>query len=309
MPVGLSSLLAAGAGPDATSLAVPHPAVGSRAPLASHFWSAGHAHPTAAAAAAQAAGNAANAATAVVRTAFARSATSVEHHSASGAEVHLSQPMTRLPSKKDSGSSFLGVPFLGPAKENDNFEWRKRHNYSLDRGAKFGVVYKSPLILDSDLFDLESFGCHESRGFQGLGSGKFMKTLKGDYGKEWWHHPEFTFGTVVDRIGVKLQDQTTGEVKWDAVYELPENSNFLMRDDKPVGGSHPFFQPDWCPPPSGAMAHKYLLTIKNLGELPEPGLEDIGSMMFMQYNPTTLAHTYMYENDAPPEPGNDVVTA
>jgi len=182
-----------------------------------------------------------------------------------------------------------------------NGSWRKRHNYNLDRGTKFAVVHKSPIIVDSDIFDDEKFGCYGPREEGWKNKLKVMKTLKGDYGKEWWHHPEFTFGAVLGRIGIHLVDQTTGEVKWDAIYELPADSNFLMRDDKPIGGSHPFFQPDWCPAPPGPYSHRYVLTVKNLGELPEPGLETIGQMMFTQYNPTQLEHTYMFENDAPPK--------
>lgn len=197
---------------------------------------------------------------------------------------------------RTAATSFI----FGPSAEMSNVEWRKRHNYNLDRGTKFAVVYKSPLIIDSDLFDDELFGCHESRG-KGLNSLKIMKKLSGEYGKEWWYHPEFTLGAVVGRIGVNLTDQTTGEVKWDAIYELPEDSNFLMRDDKPIGGSHPFFQPDWCPAPPGPYSHRYLLTLKNLGELPEPGQETIGHIMFTQYNPTQLENTYTFENAAPPE--------
>lgn len=236
--------------------------------------------PVAAVAAAVAAGRAAHAAATAVRTALTQL----------GGEQTASAQQAAMPPQQD--------PF-------DNVEWRQRHNYSLDRGTKFGVIYKSPTILHTDLFDIEEFGCHESRGFKGLGSLRFMKRLKGNYGKQWWHHPEFTFGSVLGRIGVTLQDLTDGTIKWDAVYELPEGSNFLMRDDKPIGGSHPFFEPDWCPAPAGAMAHRYLLTVKNLGELPEPALETIGNIMFMQYNPTQLEHTYAYENDAPPEPSGE----
>ena len=79
-------------------------------------------------------------------------------------------------SKRQQFSSFL-TSEDGPAtdwfKDPKSFSpwtWRKQHNYFLDRGAKFMMVYKTPTIVSTDLFDLEKFGCFQVRGFQG-GSG------------------------------------------------------------------------------------------------------------------------------------------
>lgn len=302
--MGLSSLLAFG-----HDGATPHGAMQPRrASLAASFWTAASgadASQLAPAVAVAAASKAARAASEAVRTAFPAVSSGQGRSSASSLRAQQLIPPQRAAPRHSAaaqGSSFL----TNTLTKEDNFEWRKRHNYNLDGGQKFAVTFKTPSIVDTDLFDLEKFGCNGDRGMTG---GRISKLLNKDYGKEWWRHPEFTFGSVVGRVGITLQDVTSGEIKWDAVYELADDSNFLMNDDKPIGGSHPFFQPDWCPAPPGATSHRYLLTIKNLGELPEPGLETIGSMMFTQYTPTNLDHTYTHENAAPPEPGAEPAMA
>lgn len=221
-------------------------------------------------------------------------------HSATTTPKHSTSFMFGLSGNNQDGK---GPDWGDPQSPSD---WRKLHNYNLDQGTKFGVTYADPQLIDTDLFDLQKFGCNEERGW-GYGGGimsklKMLKRLKGEFGKEWWMHPEFVFGHNMSRISVKLTDLTNGEVRWDAVYEMPEGSNFLMKDDKPIGGSHPFFEPDWCPAASGPYSHKFLLRIRNLGEQPDPATDDYVHVFFTQYNVTNLSNTYAFEDPAPPDP-------
>lgn len=320
MPAGLLNLVASGHVED--SIPNLHAVGPRRLPVGSHLAASAEAGGPSVASAAEAARQAARAAHSAVRTAYiptqldATSSPSSASSAFPEAFISTLRPASRI--SADAASSFLSSPadlratkpdatsFFGLFDDKfSNKAWRTRHNYSLDRGIKFMVVDKgakdgqtNSLIVDTDLFDDEKFGCHESRA-KGLGTTfKFMKKLNQEYGKEWWWHPEFTFGAVVGRVGIKLTDQTTGEVKWDAIYELSEGSNYLMKDDKPIGGNHPFFQPDWCPAPGGPYAHRFELKVTNLGELPGPELENIATMYFNVYNSQHLANTYAYENEA-----------
>ncbi|CAK0888678.1 unnamed protein product, partial [Prorocentrum cordatum] len=122
---------------------------------------------------------------------------------------------------------------------------------------KFMVSYRSPMIGGTDLFDPEKFGCYEKRGSQGP---KLLR--RAEFGKEWWVHPSFWFHSRFQRIGVRLQDLTTGELRWDAIYDIgraphtakqeeyedgcqPGTGTGLCAEERPVGGSKPYFQPDW----------------------------------------------------------------
>lgn len=52
--------------------------------------------------------------------------------------------------------------------------WIRHHNRALDRGMKFMMNSKSPLINWTDIMDLDKFGCYNE-----------------DYQvKYWWWHPE-----------------------------------------------------------------------------------------------------------------------
>jgi len=177
----------------------------------------------------------------------------------------------------------------------DPSAWRTAHNYHLDRGSKFMIAFRSPFLMKTDLFDLQKFGCYEERGWAGF---KLLDKANANYGKFWWKHPEISFGGPLGTIGVTLQDESTGEIKWDAVYNL-KGKQHLLNEDKPIGGSHPFFQPDWCPAPPGATAHRLHLVVSNLDSLPRAGLERAGEMIFMQYGPTSLENTYKFEDTAP----------
>jgi len=231
-------------------------------------------------------------------------------------------------SKRQRFSSFL-TSEDGPAtdwfKDPKSFSpwtWRKQHNYFLDRGAKFMLVYKTPSIVSTDLFDLEKFGCFQVRGFQGgSGLGYLANAAANSMGhrnekvKEWWIHPRLEFSAPVSRIAVRLQDMTTGELRWDAIYDLgkaawkkrnpmeektcPEDGWHLCEDENPVGGEKPFFQPDWCPGPNDGMSHKYLLTVKNLSQSDSPEQPLVGEMLFTQYGINQLDNTYSYEMHAP----------
>jgi len=231
-------------------------------------------------------------------------------------------------SKRQRFSSFL-TSEDGPAtdwfKDPKSFSpwtWRKQHNYFLDRGAKFMMVYKTPTIVSTDLFDLEKFGCFQVRGFQGgSGLGYLANAAANSMGhrnekvKERWIHPRLEFSAPVSRIAVRLQDMTTGELRWDAIYDLgkaawkkrnpmeektcPEDGWHLCEDENPVGGEKPFFQPDWCPGPNDGMSHKYLLTVKNLSQSDSPEQPLVGEMLFTQYGVNQLDNTYSYEMHAP----------
>ncbi|CAE6925531.1 IMCE [Symbiodinium natans] len=210
-------------------------------------------------------------------------------------------------------------------KDPDKFSpwtWRKQHNYFLDRGAKFMMVYKTPTIVSTDLFDLEKYGCFQVRGFQGgEGLGYFAKAaasavgMKQEHLKKWWIHPRIEFSSPVSRIGVRLQDMTTGELRWDAIYDLgkaawkrqqpgekascSKDGWHLCEDEEPVGGEHPFFLPDWCPGPNDGMSHKYLLTVSNLSSRDSPEQPLVGEMLFTQYGINQLDNTYAFEMHAP----------
>lgn len=231
-------------------------------------------------------------------------------------------------SKRQRFSNFL-TSEDGPAtdwfkdpKQFSPWTWRKQHNYFLDRGAKFMLVYKTPSIVSTDLFDLEKFGCFQVRGFQGgSGLGYLANAAANSMGhrnekvKEWWIHPRLEFSAPVSRIAVRLQDMTTGELRWDAIYDLgkaawkkrnpmeektcPEDGWHLCEDENPVGGEKPFFQPDWCPGPNDGMSHKYLLTVKNLSQSDSPEQPLVGEMLFTQYGVNQLDNTYSYEMHAP----------
>mmetsp|Transcript_40348 Transcript_40348/g.93557 ORF Transcript_40348/g.93557 Transcript_40348/m.93557 type:complete len:359 (+) Transcript_40348:84-1160(+) len=255
----------------------------------------------------------------------------------SGADLGLpAGQVNLLPPRPQRHSDFL-VSFQGLSdafkpkaagdwfKDPDRFSpwtWRKQHNYFLDRGAKFMIVYKTPTIVSTDLFDLEKFGCFQVRGYQGgEGADYFAKAAAGGLGvsqeqtKKWWIHPRIEFSAPVTRIGVRLQDLTTGELRWDAIYDLgkaawkkrpqaeekdcPENGWHLCEDEEPVGGEHPFFLPDWCPGPNDGMSHKYLLTVSNLSSRDSPEQPLVGEMLFTQYGINQLDNTYAFEMHAP----------
>lgn len=199
---------------------------------------------------------------------------------------------------------------------------RQQHKFFLDQGMKFGIAHKSPLIKTTDLFELDKFGCWT----------KSHKTLVDKFAdaKKWWRHPSMVFGLKLNRVGIHLADLTTGEVRWDAIYDLshgaphkffdhdkkirdmlkqgatyPKYEYFLSGEERPIGGNHPFFQPDWCPPPGDALAHKFRLTVTNLGQVQGDfcggeekicsGPQTVGEIFFTQYGPTQLANTYAYE--------------
>jgi len=113
-------------------------------------------------------------------------------------------------------------------------------------------------------------------------------------GKMWWVHPTIKLGAPLRQIGVKLTDLTTGDVRWDAVYMIEPGT--LKAEDLPVGGSHPFFQPDWCPPPGDFMAHKFRLTVKNYDPDVRAGMDVAGQLYFTLYSAPLLANTYQFEN-------------
>lgn len=180
---------------------------------------------------------------------------------------------------------------------------------------KFALSYKSPSIIGTDLFDMELFGCYRRGGVSKLA--KASASMEGEIiAKEWWRHPSIWFSGPFTRIGVRLQDLTTGELRWDAVYDVGDAPHRAEKDgedcevvpaglaglcpkERPVGGSHPFFQPDWCPGPGDSVAHKFRLTVSNLGQHGSPERPLVGEMFFTQYGPAQLANTYAYENTGP----------
>lgn len=103
---------------------------------------------------------------------------------------------------------------------------------------------------------------------------------------------------------MNLVDENTGAVKWNAMYNV-EGQTWLPHDREPLGGTHPFFLPDWCPGPSDRMAHNYTLTVENLGMKPHPQMGVVGKMQFTQYPRPLLDATYTYERDIDPD---DMVT-
>mmetsp|Transcript_55086 Transcript_55086/g.131268 ORF Transcript_55086/g.131268 Transcript_55086/m.131268 type:complete len:347 (+) Transcript_55086:127-1167(+) len=191
--------------------------------------------------------------------------------------------------------------------------WREDHNVSLDQGIKFGLSSTSKDIVGTNLFDLNTFGCYPGK-FPGWGPrpshGPWGPPLS--YGKKWWKHPSFRFSVNVGLVGVHLEDLTTGEVRWDAIYNCHRTSK-LHAYFYPIGGSHPFFQPDWCPAPNDNMAHKFLLRITNLSNLgtkPSVFADEIGRMYFTVYGPKQLANTYQYEAEkvGPQSTGNGLLS-
>merc|ERR1712217_382540 len=102
------------------------------------------------------------------------------------------------------------------------------------------------------------------------------------------------FNMNLREIGVKVQDLTSGDIRWDAIYSIYGRT--LNSLELPMGGSHPFFQPDWCPAPGDFLAHKYRLTISNLSQMERPEQAVVGEILFTQFGPRQLADTYAYEN-------------
>ncbi|CAD7954140.1 unnamed protein product [Amoebophrya sp. A120] len=181
--------------------------------------------------------------------------------------------------------------------------WIKHHNFALDQGQKFMIMDRSPLIQFTDLFNLNGrFGCHAGDDFQQ---------------KFWWHHPQIRFGIPLGEIKVTLQNDLTGEIKWDAVYDLG-NSTFLRHDAEPLTGKHPFFVPDWCDIGGGVSsgslsstngagattnhvanttAQAWTLTVTNLGSKSHPDITTVGKIRFNQYPFPLLETNYSYESD------------
>lgn len=179
---------------------------------------------------------------------------------------------------------------------------RRAHAYFVDHGLKFAVSHRSAMIRDTDLFDLEKFGCRKRRPDR-------TKAPEGAL------HPAFVFADKFAKVGVHLEDLTTGEVRWDAVYDLgkgPVRSSAEMSDciggtgrmicpkEKPIGGSRPEFLPDWCPAPTDAAAHRYRLAIRNLSPHDHPEQPLVGEMFFTLYGPRQLAGTYAAEDSYKP---------
>eukprot|EP00392_Amoebophrya_sp_AT5.2_P007924 g7943.t1 len=200
------------------------------------------------------------------------------------------------------------VQSMLPAVQNPR-EWIRHHNRSLDHGQKFMVYSRSPMIQYTDLFNLNRFGCFNGNDFDT---------------KYWWHHPQIKFGVPLGEIRVTLQNDSTGELKWDALYDL-QGGTFLRHDAEPISGKHAFFTPDWCPGFSemgvgnfgqggapatdsamggGGMgggsyntAHAYTLTVTNLGSKPSAGLGVVGKIQFNHYPFPLLETNYSYESD------------
>jgi len=92
------------------------------------------------------------------------------------------------------------------------------------------------------------------------------------------------------RITVSLAPGSINCYRWDY--------RNLCPDERPIGGSKPFFQPDFCPGPNDFVSHKYRLTISNLSQHEHPSLPVVGEIFFTQYTPPLLQDTYAYENGA-----------
>eukprot|EP00927_Polykrikos_kofoidii_P062647 TRINITY_DN57450_c0_g1_i1.p1 TRINITY_DN57450_c0_g1~~TRINITY_DN57450_c0_g1_i1.p1 ORF type:complete len:282 (+),score=22.89 TRINITY_DN57450_c0_g1_i1:79-924(+) len=182
---------------------------------------------------------------------------------------------------------------------------QKFRESSFDKGMKFEVVHKTPLITSTDLFDVHKFGCRTGRtppSNNPLGSvaRKLAGCLfLGTCDSAGSVHPEIHFGVDARTIGVKLQDLTSGEVRWDAIYRL-HNKRALLKDDSPIGGNHPLFKPDWCPAPGDFSTHTYRFTVSNLDSAFSPGMDKYGEMIVTQYGPSQLANSYQWESQTMP---------
>jgi len=156
---------------------------------------------------------------------------------------------------------------------------------SADLGMKFLVPFKSATIKGTDLFDLDKFGCHKRGPHDSFA---LTQQLLRSFGKKFWRHPALSFAMPVGRIRVDLRDDTNGDVRWDAVYDL-KGGKVLDGWTPPIGGGNPYFQPDWCPAPSDFLAHRYRLRVHNLSAVHSPQIEDLGQMIFMQYGPSATS--------------------
>lgn len=153
---------------------------------------------------------------------------------------------------------------------------------TVDMGMKFLVPFKSATIKGTDLFDLDKFGC---RGTSRDDSFALTQQLLRSFGKKFWRHPSLSFAIPLGRIRLDLRDETNGEVRWDAVYDL-KGGKVLDGWAPPLGGGNPYFQPDWCPAPADFLAHRYHLRVHNLSTVRAPQTEDLGQMIFIQYGPS-----------------------
>ncbi|CAD7938180.1 unnamed protein product [Amoebophrya sp. A25] len=202
---------------------------------------------------------------------------------ASGSNLFPTDAITKT-SVKQAAQKVLtpeNIAKVIPAVQNPR-HWIAHHNHDLDQGMKFMVQSKSGTILWTDLFNTYRFGCFSDNFHQ----------------KWWWHHPQLRLGMPLFETKVTLQNDLTGEVKWDAVYNLAGKS-FLRHDAEPIGGKHPFFLPDWCPGPAGdnTTAQTWTLTVRNLGVKPFPEVDVVGKMRFIQYPFPLLEANYVHEAD------------
>lgn len=96
------------------------------------------------------------------------------------------------------------------------------------------ILQKAPLILKTDLFDLDTFGCFPQKhpsadpnlAMQTQSAAKNTKMIAGqilntrlslNFGKLWMRHPEIDVGIPLFKARVVIRDEGTGEVKLDAV--------------------------------------------------------------------------------------------
>lgn len=205
-----------------------------------------------------------------------------------------------------SASSVAGRAAGVDAMFNGDFR-RMSHNYSLDRGMKFMINYRTPSIEHTDLFDLDKFGCFDDLRDEPIGVAETQAhaskaverwaacSLGGVCGKQWYRHPSIRLNAPMKIIGVTLTDLTSGDVRWNAIYNI--DNGLLKSEDLPVAGNKPYFQPDWCPAPGDFMAHKFRLLIKNLDSMQRSGSDIAGSIYFTLYGSPLLANSYQWENN------------
>jgi len=119
-----------------------------------------------------------------------------------------------------------------------------------------------------------------------------------EYVRPWTFHPSFLFDKPQGYIRVMLQNTTTGEMKWDAIYNL-RGKNKLSALEAPADGNVPFFYPNWCRDDAIDGAQQFELKILNLDSNIRPEEEEIAKMMFTKYGSQQVAQTYQPSIDQP----------
>jgi hypothetical protein len=136
--------------------------------------------------------------------------------------------------KKPQSSDYhekRGLPFGDAMRAVSHSTDDGLHEEEMTNEPQIVMTYKSPSLVDTDVSNVSQFGCW----LQG-------ETTPVALNK----HPFLEFDQPLGRVHVHLENPATGDVKWDAVYNL-ENTNKLKPNATPISGARPNMF-TMCPP-------------------------------------------------------------